>query len=40
MNKLKEAVFQHYPWEAVETEKEAWEDCARANDEAGRKLKD
>ena len=39
MEQVRVIVFNHYPVEGWETEKDAWADCVRAIDEAGRKLK-
>ena len=39
MEELRKAVFEQYPLEGFEKEKNAWADCVRAIDEAGRKLK-
>ena len=38
MEEVKKAVFHHFPLEGWENEKDAWADCIRAIDEAGRKL--
>ena len=36
MEQVRVVIFNHYPIEAWENEKDAWADCVRAIDEPGR----